>query len=114
MDELKYIDTEPQEFELKIYNENNPTLYLAMGISEDRSDEIIDIAVNAYKEGGTFAESMQLLVSKLNHFNEIIFGALIVGKIHNDQKRSSENTIAELEQKLKTVELLTKLMKHAR
>ena len=93
-----------QKFELLLINDSSNQVYEVLGISEDRSDEIVRIATDAYKSEKLFSDTLQKIVGQMNHINEVVFAVMCACKLH-DRGRD-----ADLEKKLQSLETLVKLL----
>lgn len=91
-------------FNVEIINSDEEDVYKVLGISEERSDEIAEVAKKAYKDEQYFTDSLKAAVAQMNHINEVVFVTLCLAKIH--QKPHDE-----VKQKLEMLKLLMQLKK---
>jgi hypothetical protein len=107
-EELKYIEGKAERFELTIYNDHDQT-YTCLGISEERADEISNIVIKSYNEEKLFSNTLQRIVSQMNHINELVFASMLCSRVHDKTRESKMDS--QLESKMKTLKLLAELIK---
>lgn len=92
------------KFKLEIIDPESTSLHTILGISEERSDELVDLAKEAYTGQKFFSDTLDTIVSKVDHLNELVFTILLAGRMHdqNNLSRASE----ELELSKTMIELL--------
>ena len=66
-------------------NHESQTLTGAFGIPEDRWDDLVAVAQEAWKHEDTVSESVEFLVKKLND-SELVLGLLLLGRIWEKEK----------------------------
>ena len=93
-----------QKFELLLINEST-NVYEVLGISEERSDEIVEIVQDAYQSERFFTDTLKKAVEQMNHTNELVFAVMIASKIH------SHGDSKELQRKIEEVEAMVSLLK---
>jgi len=74
------------DFNVEILNNDETDIYKVLGISEERSDEIAEIAKLAYQSEEYFTDTIKLALSKMEHINEVVFMMLCLSKIHHKPK----------------------------
>jgi len=85
------------DFKVKIVNDDTNDLAESLGILETKSKELLDICLTNYKKHNCFAETISKTSEEVNHQNELVFVALMLGKIHAKQSYS----VSEMLQSLK-------------
>jgi hypothetical protein len=110
-EELKYIEGKAERFEVTIYNDH-PQAYTCLGISEERADEISDIVIECYKDEKLLSDTIQRIVSQMNHINEVVFASMLCSRVHDKSKESKMDS--QLESKMKTLKLLAELIKSSK
>lgn len=98
-----------QSFKLELLNPESENVHAVLGISEKRSDEITEIVKKAYKEERYFTDTLESVVSQMEHINEVVFAVMIAGKVHN--KGGSSSDMSSIETRLKMLELMQQLQK---
>ncbi len=93
------------KFKLALINPDKTEVYKVLGISEERSDEIVEMATESYQSKKYFSETLEELVSKMNHINEVVFATLMASRIHHKKDQ------LQLEEKIKSMEILVELLK---
>jgi hypothetical protein len=93
------------EFKLKIIDAESDEVYTVLGISEERSDEIAEIVTEAYKNEKYFTQSLDKIVSQMNHVNELVFAILCAARVHDAKKHR------DIQEQLKAMKAIVELMK---
>lgn len=95
-----------EEFKLAIVDTEQEEVWAVLGMTDERSDEIEELATEAYKNHKLFTDSLAVLIPQMNHINEVVFATLILGRIHDNGRMSA------LKDRLQAVEGLLELMKY--
>lgn len=93
------------KFEIDLVNTDKHEVYEVFGISEERSDEIVEIAISAYKNKEFFSDTLADIVSQMHDLNEVVFATLCAAKCHQQHRDS------KLTKKLEAMETLLELLK---
>lgn len=80
-----------QKYKLLIINDNSDHLADALGITDDRLYEIIEIGLGALKTESDFALALEKAIAQINHMNEATYLILIMGRAH--QRNEVINTL---------------------
>jgi hypothetical protein len=91
---MKELTKTDSPFNVEILNEEETDVYKVLGISEERSDEIAEIAKKSYRDEKYFTDSIKYAVGKMNHVNEVVFVMLCLAKSH---AQSNDDIKAKLE-----------------
>jgi hypothetical protein len=89
---------EQSKHKLLIIEDNASLLNVALGISEERSEELLNKCNELYKNNDCLSIALQKLVDFCNHTNEIVFSTLIMQKIieRTEAKNNFINDIKKL------------------
>ena len=93
------------EFNIALIDPSADEIYTALGVSEERSDEIVEIVRESYKSDKYFSETLANITSQMNHINEVVFATLIAARIHDAKKHH------DLHEKIKSMEVIIELLK---
>jgi len=93
------------KFELALINPDKTEIYEILGISEERSDEIVEIVTKSYKSEKYFSDTLADVTSQMNHINEVVFAVLMASRAHDMPKHHA------LHEKIKSMEVLIELLK---
>lgn len=93
------------KFEVELINPDKHEVYQIFDISEERSDEIAQIAIGSYKSKEFFSDTLADIVSQMNNINEVVFATLCAAKCHQKQRDT------KLTEKLEAMETLLQLLK---
>ena len=63
--------------------QNSTNLADALGITDDRLYEIIEIGLNALKTESDFALALEKAIAQINHMNEATYLILVMGRAHH-------------------------------
>jgi len=96
---------ETNKFNVEIINPEESALHLILGISEERSDEMLEIVKESYKKGDYFSDTLKEVTAQMENINEVVFATLLCGRMHDGKKDGG------MEKKLKELEMLLDLMK---
>lgn len=69
------------QFKLLIIEEDKENLHEIFGISEDRTEELLNYALDAYKDNNCLHECLEEMTSKCVHVNEVVFSTLMMYRI---------------------------------
>jgi hypothetical protein len=94
------------KYTLELLDIPDESVYAVMGISEERSDEIVDICKDAYKKKNYFTDTLKEIVENMDSLEEIVFAVLCVGKVHASQREKNSENPAEM---MKMLEMMMKL-----
>ena len=78
------------KFELLLINDEAEIIYQKLGISEERSDELIEIMKKAYHNHDKKLSAIQEMLLECKHINEVI---VILGFFNNYIKQQNENPL---------------------
>lgn len=92
-------------FQLDLINPKNHNVYVVLGISDERADEIADIVRQMYEKNTDFSESLNDIFAEMNNFNEVIFSTLAAARMHDLQKGTG------IEKKLEELKTMMEIMK---
>lgn len=92
------------DFHIALLNPESESIYTVLGITEERSDEIIEIAKKAYKNHKLFTSSLHEAIAQMNHINEVAYCVMFLSKIH----RGDPDSVSE---KLQLLKMLLTLQK---
>ena len=70
-------------FEVEILYPEESEVYLILGISEERSDEIANIAKQCYKDNQLFTETIKATIEQMDNVNEVVFATLCLARSHD-------------------------------
>lgn len=101
MEELSYCNG---KFNVELINEDETEVYKVLGISEERSDEIAEIAKRGYQNEQYFTDTIKSVVGEMTHINEVVFAVLCLAKIHHKPKE-------DIKTQLEFLKLLMQLKK---
>jgi len=93
------------KFKLALVDPDQTEVYKVLGISEERSDEIAELAAKSYNSKKYFSDTLEELVGEMNHINEVVFGVLCAARCHDAGRQQM------LQEKLKSLEILVELLK---
>ena len=74
------IDVQPVG-KLLIIDENAELLHEIFGISEERSQELLEICLDVYSKNNLLHECLTTVVDKCNHVNEVVFATMVMQKV---------------------------------
>jgi hypothetical protein len=92
-------------FELLKVNADSDNVYTILGISEERSDQMQDLAIEAYKSKEKFVDTIEELVENSENLNEVVFFTLLAARIHDQGQHQ------KLEKKLEELKSLAEIIK---
>lgn len=96
-------------FNVELFDTASDNVHEVLGISEERSDEIVELARKAYKDETYFTDTLKALVEQMNHINEVIFAVLIVGKVHGKGKGPDMSSAKSVEDMMSMMQMMMKL-----
>ena len=69
------------KFKLLVIDDNADQLHEVFGISEQRSDELLDICIHAYHKNRQLHECLVEIVDHCKHTNEVVFATMIMTRV---------------------------------
>lgn len=66
---------------LLVIDDNADQLHEVFGISEQRSDELLDICIHAYHKNRQLHECLVEIVDHCKHTNEVVFATMIMTRV---------------------------------
>lgn len=101
---MKELSKGDGKFNVELINEDETDVYKVLGISEERSDEIAEIAKQGYQNEQYFTDTIKNVVGQMTHINEVVFAVLCLAKIHHKPKE-------DIKTQLEFLKLLMQLKK---
>jgi hypothetical protein len=83
MDSGKETYAKDYQFKLRIIDEDADELYMALGISEERAEELQNICLKAFDEYSLKTEVYQQVFDNCVHINEVTFCFEVIHHIHH-------------------------------
>lgn len=90
-------------FEVELVNLDEDEVYLIMGISEERSDEIAMLCKDSYENKRYFTDTIKHVIGEMENVNEVVFATLCLARIHDKKD--------DMHAKLELLQTLLKLGK---
>jgi hypothetical protein len=96
-------------FHVELFDNGSENVYEVLGISEERSDEIVELSRKAYKEEKYFTDTLKTLVEQMNHINEVIFALLVAGRMHSKGNSPEMSSAKSVEDMMSMMQMMIKL-----
>lgn len=93
-------------YTLDIVDPENNKLHIAIGISEERSDEIASRVIDLYKKKNRFSETIREAIEELDNMNEVVFAVLLLARIHDQDNKDASKLEKKLEELQSALELM--------
>lgn len=77
------------KFKLCIVNDNTELLHETLGVTEERSKELLDIALKAYDSHATLTGSYEEMLESCKHINEVVMIMNMFNRIHEIKSKES-------------------------
>jgi len=77
------------KFKLCIVNDNTDLLHEALGVTEERSKELLEVALKAYDGNHTLTDSYAEMLESCKHINEVIMIMNMFNRIHEIKSKDS-------------------------
>ena len=77
------------KFKLCIVNDDTDLLHEALGVNEERSKELLEVALKAYDSQKTLTDAYSVMLDSCNHINEVIMIMNMFNRIQEIKSKDS-------------------------
>lgn len=77
------------KFKLCIINDDTELLHEALGVTEERSKELLEVALKAYDNNKTLTDSYAEMLESCKHINEVIMIMNMFNRIHEIKSKDT-------------------------
>jgi hypothetical protein len=82
------------DYKLLIIDDNANQLHVALGITEERADKLLDICIHSYHKNGKLHDCLLEVVDECKHTNEIVFSTMVMTRVI--EKYTSKDRLVDL------------------
>jgi hypothetical protein len=82
------------DYKLLIIDDAADQLHLALGITEERADELLDTCIHSYHKNGKLHDCLVDVVDECKHTNEVVFSTMILTRVI--EKYSSKDRLVDI------------------